>query len=137
MVIRDGTWNIRPTTTSDARVVFQPREPARAIRPEAAQNPDFADSRANVARTTVIRRRSTRSTTGRRLEPSATNTTAPDVARAKYRPRKRMPRRRSPPRSCDRCVTRLPGEAPFSNEPISNTGDAHLFARRRRCGGHK
>ncbi len=88
------------------RVVFEPRETPRAVHPEAAQEPDFADRRADVRRQPRRRGEHEQHASGRRSKDRRHEHDRADIRGAEDRPRERVPAGRPPPRRGDRRRTR-------------------------------
>ena len=114
-------------------VVLEPREPPRAVHPEAAQESDLADRGADVRRQPRAGREHQQHVAGRRAEARRHEHDRADV----------RARRRPPTPAC--ATTAEPqraaatGAYPRSHasrrsvdQPVADAGDAHLLARRRR-----
>ena len=113
-------------------VVLEPGQPPRAVQPDAAQEADLADRRADVRRQPRARREHEQHVAGGRVE----------ARRRRTRPRRRTRRRRSPTPACARRAEpqRAAATGPYQrshaarrsvDQPLADAGDAHLLAGRR------
>ena len=117
-------------------VVLEPGQAPRAVEPDAAQEADLADGRADVRATAASppRARAARRPAGARGR-TTTNTTAPTYAAPKTAQPPRA-RRRSPARAAPPARTSAPRPRAASRaQPRADAGDAHLLAGRRRGRG--
>ena len=119
-------------------VVLEPGEPPRAVEPDAAQEAELADRRADVLRQPAAGDEHEHDVAGGRVEPVADEHDRADVAAAEHRPRQRVPHRRPPPRRGDRRVPRShAARGARATRSIADAGDAHLLARRRGGAEHE
>ena len=113
------------------RVVFEPREAARAIHPEAAQETDLADGGADVGGEARARRDDQQHIGCRRGEVRRDEDDGADVADAEDGPAERVPQRGGPARGGDGRVGAFERLAALRHQARADAGDAHFLGRRR------
>ena len=122
---------------SDGRVVLEPREPPGAVHPEAAQESDLADGRADVGGQPRAGRQHQQHLPGRRAQHDRDEHHRADVGDAEHRPRERVPQRRSRSGRRHRLYQRSQAARRPATSRLADSGDAHFLARRRRRRGRE
>ena len=116
------------------RVVFEPGQPLGAVHPDAPQEPDLADRRADVLRQPGASGQHQQDLRSRRAKDGRHEHDRADVRGAEDRPRQRVPECRRPSRRTDRSVPAFPRRPAVHNEPRADAGHTHVLAGRGRRG---
>ena len=114
-------------------VVLEPGQPARAVHPDAAQEADLADGRADVRRQPRAGGEHEQHVARRRVEPDGDEHDRADVRRRRRPPTPACATRAEPQRAAATGpYQRSHAARRCGDQPVADAGDAHLLAGRRR-----